>query len=124
MKIISSLTVQSRQARTVFQRLLYWTVMSMLMLGLSAQPVFAEEEKSDKAADIGLGIASFLSTLPYGAVKIAYAGLGAIVGGFTYLLTAGDLDSANIVWEKSLLGTYVITPEHLTGDKPVRFLGP
>ena len=94
----------------------------MLVSGFSAQPVLADT--AEKATDAGLGIASFVSTLPYGAVKLAYAGLGAIVGGFTYLLTAGDLDSANIVWEKSLLGTYVITPDHLTGDKQVRFLGP
>ena len=78
----------------------------------------------EKATDVGLGLASFVTTLPYGAVKIAYAGLGAIIGGFTYVLTAGDVDSARVVWEKSLLGHYVITPDHLTGNKPVKFIGP
>jgi len=50
--------------------------------------------------------------------------LAAIIGEVTYLLTAGDLNSANVIWEKSLLGHYVITPDHLTGDKPVKFIGP
>ena len=81
-------------------------------------------ETGNTAADMGLGIASFITTLPYGAVKLAYAGLGAIIGGFTYVLTVGNEDAAGTVWEKSLLGTYVLTPSHLTGDEPIRFIGP
>ena len=115
-------TSKSKQPKGRVRKNVHCPILLLLVLVLSAQPVFADT--SEKAADVGLGIASFVSTLPYGAVKLAYAGLGAIVGGFTYLLTAGDLDSANVVWEKSLLGTYVITPDHLTGDKQVRFLGP
>ena len=73
---------------------------------------------------MSLGIASFVTTLPYGAVKLAYAGLGAVVGGFSYVLSVGDLDTAETVWEKSLLGKYVLTPSHLTGDEPIKFMGP
>ncbi len=99
-----------------------FTLVLLFSPGISIQSAYADG--GEDAKEVGLGLASFVSTLPYGAIKIAYAGLGAIIGGFTYALTAGDLDSANIVWEKSLKGTYVITPEHLTGDKPVRFIGP
>ncbi|MGB0909639.1 MAG: hypothetical protein ACPGYT_04705 [Nitrospirales bacterium] len=101
---------------------LLFTLILLFTPGIATQAALADT--GDNAKDVGLGLASFVTTLPYGAVKIAYAGLGAIIGGFTYLLTAGDVDTANIVWEKSLLGTYVITPDHLTGDKPVRFIGP
>ena len=97
-------------------------VTGVMVHGILGQTAWAENENI--AADAGLGIASFVVTLPYGAIKLAYAGLGAIIGGFTYILTGADLDSAKIVWEKSTLGTYVLTPEHLTGDKPIRFIGP
>ena len=98
------------------------TLTLLLSPEIATQPAWADA--GENASEVGLGIASVVATLPYGALKIAYAGLGTIIGGFTYLLTAGDLDSANIVWEKSLLGTYVITPDHLKGEKPVRFVGP
>jgi hypothetical protein len=61
--------------------------------------------------------------LVYFPAKLVYATLGGIVGGFTYALTGGDLDTAKEVWEPSFYGTYVITPDHLKGNEPVRFFG-
>ena len=57
------------------------------------------------------------------ALKVAYAALGGIIGGFAYALTGGDLDTAKTVWKPSFYGTYVITPDHLKGNEPVRFYG-
>ena len=71
-----------------------------------------------------LGITSFLATIPYGATKLLYAGLGAMVGSFSYVLTLGNTETAEEIWEKSLLGTYVLSPEQLTGEEPIRFVGP
>ena len=31
--------------------------------------------------------------------------------------------TAKNIWIPSMYGTYIITPEHLKGDKPIRFLG-
>ena len=101
---------------------LFTVIMLTLMLLQSPSTLWAED--GNAAADMGLGIASFVTTLPYGALKLAYAGLGAIFGGFTYVLTAGNQDAAQNIWDKSLLGTYVLTPSHLTGEKPIRFIGP
>jgi hypothetical protein len=84
---------------------------------------WAKEESQDPASEAGLGVASVILTIPYGALKVAYAILGGITGGFTYVLTGGNLKAAQTVWDTSLRGTYIITPEHLRGDKPVRFLG-
>ena len=100
----------------------FFIVLLLISPGISTQSAWADA--GENATEVGLGVASFVATLPYGAIKIAYAGLGAIIGGFTYLLTAGHLESANVVWEKSLLGTYVLTPDHLKGEKQVYFLGP
>ena len=119
---VTSSNIQSNSQTHYSMLILFFTLTLLFPPGIATQVALADT--GDNAKDVGLGLASFVTTLPYGAVKIAYAGLGAIIGGFTYLLTAGDVDTANIVWEKSLLGTYVITPDHLTGDKPVRFIGP
>jgi len=85
---------------------------------------WAKEERSqDSASEAGLGAASVLLSIPYGAVKVAYAILGGITGGFTYALTGGNLKAAEAVWDTSLRGTYIITPEHLRGEKQIRFFG-
>lgn len=75
------------------------------------------------ASGAGLQVASVLVTIPYFAVKGAFAIVGAVTGGFTYVFSGLDSDAAKKVWVTSMYGTYIITPEHLTGDKPVRFLG-
>jgi hypothetical protein len=85
--------------------------------------IAAEERKEATASQFGLGAASFFLTLPYGMVKVVYATLGGIIGGFTYALTAGNERAAKAVWDTSLRGTYIITPDHLKGDRAVRFFG-
>ncbi|WP_447969010.1 hypothetical protein [Nitrospira sp. M1] len=123
MKNIASKS-QQQLAQVFYWARVFILCTSLCMLLPGASPSVAMADTGEKASEVGLGLASFVTTLPYGAVKIAYAGLGAIIGGFTYLLTAGDFDSANVIWEKSLLGHYVITPDHLTGNTPVKFVGP
>jgi hypothetical protein len=101
-------------------------IVCLLELPLTAAVLAAEtiEERTQSTGEqFGLGAASFFATLPYGLVKVVYATLGALIGGFTYALTAGNEKAANAVWDTSLRGTYVITPDHLQGDKPIRFLG-
>ncbi|GJL52698.1 MAG: hypothetical protein NPIRA01_39250 [Nitrospirales bacterium] len=93
---------------------------AMIMLHPGA--VFAQEDESP-SGEAGLGIGSGLLTLVYFPVKVVYAVLGGVVGGFTYALTGGDLETAKTVWEPSFHGTYVITPAHLKGDEAVRFYG-
>lgn len=74
-------------------------------------------------AGAGLQAASWLVTLPYGALKVGFALVGGVVGGMTYALTGGDLKAAQSVWTTTMYGTYIITPEHLKGEKPVHFIG-
>ncbi len=80
-------------------------------------------ERDDTAEEVSLGVASTIVTIPYGAAKILYAGLGGVIGGFAWALSGGDMDAAESVWDASLHGTYVITPDHLRGKKPIRFSG-
>ena len=106
-----------------------WTSVFMLIVfafvvGIGT-PVasFAAEEESSPSNEAALGVGSFFLTLVYTPLKMAYAIGGGIVGGFAYALTGGDLETAEGVWEPSVYGTYIITPDHLKGNEPVRFVG-
>ena len=70
-----------------------------------------------------LKIASGGLTLLYFPLKVTYAALGGVVGGIAYVFTGGDEATAQAVWTPSIQGTYMITPEHLQGEKPVDFFG-
>ena len=108
-----------KQGTSVFMLIIF-----ALIVGFGTPVVsFAAEEESSPGNDAALGAGSFFLTLVYTPVKLAYAILGGIIGGFTYGLTGGDLEIAQSVWEPSVYGTYVITPDHLKGNEPVRFVG-
>lgn len=101
-------------------------VLSLLPVGISpsAWSQTQEEDNTDSTmSQFGLGVGSVLLTIPYTAAKLAMAILGGITGGFTYALSGGDKKAAKAVWDTSLRGTYVITPDHLKGKRAVRFLG-
>jgi len=70
-----------------------------------------------------LQAASWVATIPYGALKLGFAIVGGTVGGLTYVCSGGNLDAAKSVWTTTMYGTYVLTPEHLKGQRPIRFLG-
>jgi hypothetical protein len=102
----------------------FMLIVFALVVGIGTPMVsFAAEEESSPSNDAALGVGSFFLTLVYAPVKMVYAILGGVVGGFTYALTGGDLETAQGVWEPSVYGTYVITPDHLKGNEPVRFFG-
>jgi hypothetical protein len=96
-----------------------------LTLGLGAPGVSlaAEQELSSPSNEAALGIGSALLTVVYFPFKFAYAILGGVVGSLTYVVTGFDMETAKAVWEPSFYGTYVITPDHLKGNEPVRFIG-
>lgn len=81
------------------------------------------DQGQNSNAEVGLEAASWALTVPYGAAKVVFAILGGIFGGMTYVFSGGNTEAAKAVWDTSVRGTYVITPAHLRGDKPVRFLG-
>jgi hypothetical protein len=72
----------------------------------------------------GYGVGALFCNVLYIPAKLVYALLGGIVGGGTYVLTAGNLQAANTVWRSSLGGDYVVTPQMLAGKEPINFSGP
>jgi hypothetical protein len=55
--------------------------------------------------------------------KAAFALGGGIVGGLAYVFSGFCETTAKRIWIPSLYGTYIITPEHPSLDRPIRFLG-
>ena len=67
--------------------------------------------------------AAVLSTLVYFPLKAAFAISGGVVGGLAYAFSGGNEQAAKSIWTTSLYGTYLLTPDHLQGNRPIRFLG-
>jgi len=93
------------------------------ILCLSPAAWAAEKDGSNAAADAGIGAASFLCSIPYGAAKVVVALLGGITGAFTYVLSGFDKKAADSVWYTTMEGDYIVTPDHLRGKKDLRFTG-
>jgi hypothetical protein len=81
------------------------------------------EARANTPANFGYGAASVILTIPYGLAKVLYAAFGSVVGGAALVFSAGDTKAAKAVWNASLHGTYVLTPEHLKGEKDIHFVG-
>ena len=107
--------------KTLASRLMTAVVVVALLGAPSAS--FAAGAAEETGREGGLGAAAALSTLIYGPVKLLYATGGLIVGGFAWAFTAGDSQVAEKVFTRSLRGTYVLTPDHLTGEQEVVFIG-
>ncbi len=86
-------------------------------------PVSSDGTEGGSASSAGMGAAAGLSTLLYLPLKAAFAIGGGLVGGLAYAFSGGNETAAKSIWTTSMYGTYIITPDHLRGDKPIRFLG-
>lgn len=83
----------------------------------------SESSEGGNASSAGMQVAAGLSNFLYLPLKLAFAIGGGIVGGLTYVFSGLNEKAAMPVWETSLYGTYIITPDHLQGNRPIRFLG-
>lgn len=91
-------------------------------LGIAGAPQGARADDST-TSEAGMGALAALSTLLYGPAKIVYATGGLIVGGFAWALSGGDGDVLHAVLTPSVRGDYVVTPDHLTGNRTLEFFG-
>jgi hypothetical protein len=72
----------------------------------------------------GYGVGALFANVLYVPAKLVYAILGGIIGGGTYLVTAGNTQAADTVWRSAWGGDYVVTPQMLAGQQPLNFSGP
>jgi hypothetical protein len=88
-----------------------------------SQDTAPSSSEGGSGSSAGMQAAAGLLTIPYFVCKSVFAIGGGVVGGLTYVFTGGNETAAKSVWTTSMYGTYIITPEHLQGDRPIRFLG-
>ncbi len=92
-----------------------------LLVVLIATPARAAERSVAKEA--WLQVSSWVVTIPYGVMKVAYALSGGAVGSLTWLVTMGNTELAKEVWVPSMTGDYIVRPENLTGERDLHFVG-
>ena len=97
-------------------------VLAVALLGTPSVG-FAGEKAATVSRESGLGAAAAISSLIYGPAKLLYATGGLVIGAFAWVFTAGDTEVAEMVFTRSLRGTYVITPEILLGEERLEFIG-
>jgi hypothetical protein len=104
-----------------------WNLSLGVLLGLliasPGPPAIAAERTQATSENAGVQAASWFVTVPYGAVKTAFAIGGGIVGGLAWVVTGGNTETAKAVWIPSMTGDYVVQPQHLTGEKMLHFVG-
>ncbi len=104
---------------------LFFSLIIITTISLSSSLAFADGRPGYTPLDeAGLEFVSGLSTLLYLPVKSIYAGVGAVVGGIAWALSGGNDEVGESIWAPSIYGNYVITPDHLTGNAPLQFIGP
>jgi len=88
-----------------------------------APPPSCAPNAETTAEGIGLQAASVVGSVFYLPFKSMMALAGGLAGGIAYAFSLGNLEIAEGVWGPSVYGTYLLTPDHLAGCKPIEFFG-
>jgi len=104
----------------VGQRVRLAAILVVLCVQLATPAPVAARSAGGEAA---LGSVCALGNLVYGPVKMVYALFGGLVGGVAYALSGGDGAVSMPILNASLRGDYMITPEHLTRQEDLEFIG-
>ena len=93
---------------------------SALLLATLPATAIAEPSAAEEA---GVGAAAAIGSIIYMPTKLAYALGGTVVGGLAWLFSAGDNDVAMPIFDRSVRGDYVLTPQHVRGEESIEFIG-
>lgn len=88
---------------------------------LAATVVAPQPARAALWEDAGWGVLTVLGNVGYMPAKVGYALLGTITGGFAYVLTGGDQEVAQNIWDPALGGDYVLTPRMIRGEESITF---
>ncbi|MBA5869836.1 MAG: hypothetical protein GDA68_07540 [Nitrospira sp. CR2.1] len=128
-----SFNLPFKRRRSLWSNALVLGLVALCSLAILLVPVSASAQESGSnvpvssndasASGVGIQAGSALATIVYFPLKLAFAIGGGVVGGLAYGFSGGSEQTAKNIWIPSMYGTYIITPDHLKGDKPIRFLG-
>lgn len=99
------------------------TLLVVALVAALGAPASVRAESRSLGENFGLGLVAGFGTLVYFPLKMVYSMIGGMVGGLTYLVTLANEDTANAVWQPTLGGSYVLTPDMIAGEQPVDFIG-
>jgi hypothetical protein len=94
-------------------------VLAFSLTALVASPALADPPSKEAKT----GAAVVLANIVYMPAKVLYAAGGGIVAGAAYLFSAGDKEVAKPILDAAIGGDYVVERGHLSGDKPLVFIG-
>src|SRR5260370_40659473 len=69
----------------------------------------------------GYGVGALFANVLYVPAKLAYAILGGLVGGGTYLITAGNKQAADTVWRSAFIEGYIGYPRMCRAEQATNF---
>ena len=95
------------------------------LLLVAASPASAAGDPREQGAGTHflVGLGAGVLTLLYTPVKIVYAATSIAVSGLVYTWSIGDTEMTRRVVLSGTQGNYVVTPEHLRGEKRFNFVG-
>jgi hypothetical protein len=97
----------------------------LLALVLCAAPNVALAAGGDSGpfSKFFFGISAAVCTLVYTPLKIVYAVTSMPMGGLVYTFSVGNTEMSERVLRSGTQGSWVITPDHLRGNRSVTFVG-
>jgi len=111
------------ERRPALRRLKGFCVAAICAVVVASAPGAALAGGGGTLKEGGLGAAATVTSIIYGPTKILYALGGSLIGGMAWMVTGGDTEVAGTIVTRSVRGTYVITPESLTGKQSIEFVG-
>lgn len=93
---------------------------SVLLAALCAGGAGAQGAAEERVPAPGASLAAAFANIVFFPVRLGITIIGAELGGFTGLMTAGDEEAAEDVWHL-FRGQNVLTPEIMQGDEALRF---
>ena len=90
-------------------------VAAVLFTGPAAS---AKSELREVADEAGLGLAAASCTILYAPIKVFVSATGFLVGGTAWAVTGGDREPALEILERTGGGDWIVTQQHLRGDRP------
>jgi hypothetical protein len=86
-----------------------------------ASPRAARADENGHSAIVWVGTVA--TNLFYIPVKTVHAGLGGLVGGLSWLVTGGNPNAANAVFDHTMYASWYVSPEMLEGKEDLYFFG-
>lgn len=68
-------------------------------------------------------VGTVVANVVYVPVKAVFAGGGAVTSGVSYVVTLGRPEPTDTIWNTTVGGDYVMTPDMIEGREPIHFAG-